>query len=44
METHREVRLRVLKEGDRLWRLADFGDLPLPAVAKALSRLALAAP
>lgn len=34
------VRERISRSGDRLWRFEDFQDLPLPAVAKALSRLA----
>jgi hypothetical protein len=33
------VRQRVERGGERLWRLDDFGDLPLTAVAQALSRL-----
>jgi hypothetical protein len=33
------VRTRVERGGERLWRLSDFGDLPFPAVAQALSRM-----
>ncbi len=49
--THREpersgaarlVRRRIDRGGERLWQLADFRDLPFPAVAQALSRLARA--
>lgn len=36
------VRLRIERGGERLWRLEDFSDLPFPAVAQALSRLARA--
>lgn len=39
--TAEEVRRRVEAGGERLWRLADFPDLPFPsAVAKTLARLA----
>jgi predicted transcriptional regulator of viral defense system len=34
------VRKRIEKGGERVWRLADFRDLPFGAVAQALSRLA----
>lgn len=34
------VRQRIDDGGDRIWRLADFPDLPFAAVAQALSRLA----
>ncbi|MBX9791313.1 MAG: hypothetical protein K2Y37_20530 [Pirellulales bacterium] len=34
------VRHRLERGGERLWRFEDFRDLPFPAVAKALSRLA----
>jgi Family of unknown function (DUF6088) len=34
------VRQRMEAEGERLWRLVDFRDLPASAVAQALSRLA----
>lgn len=34
------IRRRVQAAGERLWRLADFRDLPPQAVAKAFSRLA----
>lgn len=34
------VRKRLQRGGERLWRLQDFADLPFPAVAQALSRLA----
>ena len=34
------VRNRIERGGERLWRFDDFNDLPFPAVAKALSRLA----
>ena len=33
------IRRRVETEGERLWRLEDFADLPFSAVAQALSRL-----
>ncbi len=33
------VRQRIEREGERLWRLEDFSDLPFAAVAQALSRL-----
>lgn len=33
------VRQRVERGGERLWRLADFRDLPFTAVAQALSRM-----
>ncbi len=33
------VRQRIERGNERLWRYADFGDLPFPAVAQALSRL-----
>ena len=33
------VRRRIEKGGERLWRLEDFRELPLPAVAQALSRM-----
>lgn len=36
------VRRRIDRGGERLWRLEDFRDLPFPAVAQALSRLARA--
>ena len=36
------VRLRIERGGERLWRLEDFRDLPFPAVAQALSRMARA--
>ncbi len=36
------IRRRIDRGGERLWRLEDFRDLPFPAVAKALSRLARA--
>ncbi|MBM4018449.1 MAG: hypothetical protein FJ288_09020 [Planctomycetes bacterium] len=35
-----QVRQRIERGGERLWRLADFGNLPFTAVAQALSRLA----
>src|SRR5579872_4058785 len=35
----RLVRQRIERGGERLWRFDDFRDLPLSAVAKALSRL-----
>jgi len=34
------VRQRIEAGGEKLWRLGDFRDLPVPAVAQALSRLA----
>lgn len=34
------VRQRIQRGGERLWRLEDFRDLPIPAVARSLSRLA----
>lgn len=34
------VRDRINRGGERLWRFADFGDLPFVAVAQILSRLA----
>lgn len=34
------IRDRIERGGERLWRLRDFGDLPFPAAAQALSRLA----
>jgi hypothetical protein len=34
------IRRRIEKEGERLWRLEDFQDLPFTAAAQALSRLA----
>jgi len=34
------IRQRVERNGERLWRLEDFRDLPFAAVAQALSRLA----
>lgn len=36
----RTVRHRIETGGERIWRLSDFGKLPFPAVAQALSRLA----
>lgn len=36
----RQVRDRIDRGGERVWRLADFQDLPFWAVAQALSRLA----
>ncbi len=36
------VRHRIEHGGERLWRLDDFRDMPFPAVAQALSRLAKA--
>src|SRR6266436_5205134 len=33
------IRRRIEAEGERLWRLEDFADLPFSAVAQALSRL-----
>lgn len=35
----RDVRKRIEAEGQRLWRLADFEDMPFTAVAQTLSRL-----
>jgi hypothetical protein len=35
----RVVRQRIEAEGERVWRLADFDDLPFTPVARALSRL-----
>lgn len=40
--TSREVRRRIERGGDRLWRIDDFSDLPPAATAQALSRLARA--
>ena len=37
--TAQTVRARIESSGERLWRLADFGSLPLTAVAQTLSRL-----
>jgi len=37
--TAQTVRARIESSGERLWRLADFGGLPLTAVAQTLSRL-----
>src|SRR5215470_16915688 len=34
------IRRRIEAEGEHLWRLEDFQDLPFNAAAKALSRLA----
>jgi len=34
------VRQRIEDSGERTWRLTDFAELPFPAVAQALSRLA----
>jgi hypothetical protein len=34
------VRQRILSSGGRFWRVADFRDLPMTAVAQSLSRLA----
>jgi hypothetical protein len=34
------VRQRIESSGERVWRLTDFTELPFPAVAQALSRLA----
>jgi len=34
------VRQRIDASGEQVWRLADFAELPFPAVAQALSRLA----
>lgn len=42
LNTSREVRRRIERGGDRLWRIADFADLPPAAVAQVLSRLARA--
>jgi uncharacterized protein DUF6088 len=39
-QTARRIRERIARGGERLWRLADFPDAPMPAVAQALSRLA----
>ena len=39
-QTSRLVRQRIETGGERLWRFADFADLPLASVAQALSRLA----
>ena len=36
----RTVRSRIEAGGERVWRLTDFAELPCPAVAQALSRLA----
>lgn len=36
------VRERLQRGGERLWRFEDFADLPFPAVAQTLSRLARA--
>jgi hypothetical protein len=36
----RVVQMRIERGGERIWRLADFRDLPFAAVAQALSRLA----
>jgi len=36
------VRARIERGGERLWRFEDFRDLPFPAVAQALARLARA--
>ena len=36
------VRERLQRSGERLWRFEDFADLPFPAVAQTLSRLARA--
>ena len=38
--TAKRVRTRVLRGGERLWRHADFRDLPPAAVSQTLSRLA----
>lgn len=38
--TAESVRVRIEASGERLWRLADFGDMPSTAVAQTLSRLA----
>lgn len=40
--TARLVHQRIERGGERLWQYRDFADLPSPAVAKALSRLARA--
>jgi hypothetical protein len=37
-----QVRQRIERAGERIWRLEDFRDLPFEAVAQALSRLARA--
>ena len=37
--TAQTVRIRIESSGERLWRLADFGSLPLTAVAQTLSPL-----
>jgi hypothetical protein len=37
--TAKTVRTRIESSGERLWRLTDFGGLPLTAVAQTLSRL-----
>ena len=37
--TAQTVRASIESSGERLWRLADFGGLPLTAVAQTLSRL-----
>ena len=37
--TAQTVRARIESSGERLWRMADFGGLPLTAVAQTLSRL-----
>jgi hypothetical protein len=34
-----QVRQRIERGGEKLWRLEDFRDLPFTAVAQALSRL-----
>lgn len=34
-----QVRQRIERAGERLWRLDDFADYPFNAVAQALSRL-----
>lgn len=39
-KTAAAVRRRVEQEGERVWRLEDFHDLPVGAVARTLSRLA----
>src|SRR5271169_5360719 len=38
--TAETVRRRIEASGERVWRLVDFNDMPLMAVAQALSRLA----
>jgi hypothetical protein len=38
--TAAEIRRRIERGGERLWRFEDFRDLPFAAVAKTLSRLA----